>query len=171
MAPSESSQEVGARAANVLAPESSLFVHPDVAELGGALTSAMLAAASRPYELNLAATRFAFNLARIGPAALARWAGAHVAPPLPVDGKDRRFADPAWNDNAGFFALRQGYVAFSQFAEDLIAAAQLDPATERKARLLMRLIVDASAPTNLLVTNPAALKRAFETGGASVLKG
>ncbi|MDP9344206.1 MAG: hypothetical protein M3P44_00505 [Actinomycetota bacterium] len=29
----------------------------------------------------------------------------------------------------------------------------------------MSLLADALAPTNLLLTNPAALKRAFDTGG------
>ena len=31
--------------------------------------------------------------------------------------------------------------------------------------------IDAAAPTNLLLGNPAALKRAFDTGGASVVRG
>ena len=32
-------------------------------------------------------------------------------------------------------------------------------------------MTEALAPTNLLPTNPAAIKRAFETGGASLLSG
>ena len=31
--------------------------------------------------------------------------------------------------------------------------------------------MSAAAPTNFLASNPAALKRAFDTGGASVLRG
>ncbi len=33
------------------------------------------------------------------------------------------------------------------------------------------MLVDAMAPTNFLATNPAALKRAFETGGVSLMRG
>jgi hypothetical protein len=43
--------------------------------------------------------------------------------------------------------------------------------TDAKARLASDWILAALAPTNYLATNPAALKRAFETGGASVLAG
>ena len=43
--------------------------------------------------------------------------------------------------------------------------------TDQKARLAVGFAFDALAPTNFLATNPAAMKRAFETGGASVLRG
>jgi polyhydroxyalkanoate synthase len=43
--------------------------------------------------------------------------------------------------------------------------------TDAKARLISDLMLAALAPTNFFATNPAALKRAFETGGASVLAG
>ena len=56
-----------------------------------------------------------------------------------------RFADPAWTANPAFFAVRQAHLA--------------------------GFLLDAAAPTNFLPTNPAALKRAFETGGASVVAG
>ena len=37
--------------------------------------------------------------------------------------------------------------------------------------MFIELMLDALAPTNFLPTNPAALKRAFDTGGASLVKG
>jgi len=36
---------------------------------------------------------------------------------------------------------------------------------------MLGFLVDAAAPTNFLLTNPAALKRVIETGGASVAPG
>ena len=53
-----------------------------------------------------------------------------------------------------------------------MSAAGLEPQQEAKARLMSGLVVGeaALAPTNCLATNPAALKRAYETGGASVAK-
>ena len=95
----------------------------------------------------------------------ARSAGVDAAPPIPVN-KDKRFADRTWEDNAGFAGLRQAYLAFRQFSEDLLDAGSGDPVSDGKARLMSGFLLDALAPTNFLATNPAALKRAFETGGA-----
>jgi len=42
---------------------------------------------------------------------------------------------------------------------------------DAKAALATGFLLDALAPTNFLLTNPAALKRMFETGGASLVAG
>ncbi|HEY1333600.1 MAG TPA: hypothetical protein VGF31_05020, partial [Myxococcaceae bacterium] len=118
--------------------------------------------------------------------ALARWAnGALVATgasavravgapsegPMPVPAKDRRFGDKTWSENALFFWLLQHHLLREQLAKDLLAIAQVGETTERKARMASQLLVDALAPTNFFVTNPVALRRAFETGGLSTLRG
>jgi polyhydroxyalkanoate synthase subunit PhaC len=170
--PWESPWDVADRAANVLAPESSVFeADSDVAGFGGSLARAAAGAAAHPLGAAEASARFAADLARLPLVALARFLGADVPPPLPVDPKDRRFADPTWTDNPAFYALRQAYLATARLSDQLIDAAELDPVADGKARLVSRLVLDALAPTNFLPTNPAALKRALETGGGSVLKG
>src|SRR5439155_21659510 len=40
-----------------------------------------------------------------------------------------------------------------------------------QARFAAGIVTSAAAPTNFLVSNPAALKRAFETGGMSLVRG
>jgi len=100
-----------------------------------------------------------------------RTLGQSAPGPLPGDAADRRFADPAWEDNPAFFWLRQSYLIFRRLAEDLVAAGELDETTREKAAFAVSLLADALAPTNALMTNPAALKRAFETGGQSVVAG
>ena len=40
-----------------------------------------------------------------------------------------------------------------------------------KAGFTAELLIDALAPTNFLATNPAAQKRALETGGMSLVRG
>ena len=169
--PWDSPWNVADHAANVLGPESSVFESDsDVADFGRSLGRAA-AADAHPLATAEASARFAADLARIPLVALARFAGADVPPPVPADADDRRFADPTWTENPAFFALRQAYLAAARLTEQLIDAAELDPRTDGKARLAARLMLDAAAPTNFLPTNPAALKRALETGGGSVLRG
>ena len=154
-----------------LGSESELFPDPDVAGFGKALGLVAKGLAVRPVDVTAAGARFAVGLARIPATAMARWLGLAQPPTFEVDAHDRRFADPAWIENPFFYSLRQYFLAVGMLTEQLICDAGLSPATERKARLASGLILDLLAPTNFLLANPAALKRAFETCGASVLKG
>src|SRR5580693_9111444 len=70
--------------------------------------------------------------------------------------RDRRFADPAW---AGNPLLRRAMQAY-------LAAAD----SERVGFVLTNLI-DALAPSNNPLLNPAAVKAAVDTGGGSVVAG
>ncbi len=67
--------------------------------------------------------------------------------------------------------MRQAYLAATQLAHELLAVGAGDTVADAKAGLAAGFVLDALAPTNFLLTNPAALKRAFETGGASLAAG
>ena len=86
-------------------------------------------------------------------------------------GGDRRFADAAWSDSAAFRRLLQAYVALGKSLDACVDDAQLDATNTDRARFVVSLLVDALAPTNFIVTNPAALKKAVDTRGASVIRG
>jgi polyhydroxyalkanoate synthase subunit PhaC len=156
--------------AAAIAPEASEFGSLDLAGFGEAMAAVAGRASASPAHVAAALGKFWLNLARTGPAAAALWLGVPVDPPVPV-AADRRFADPAWSGNPFFFALRQCYLAACQLTGDLLAAGQGDPSSDAKAELAAGFLTDALAPTNFLLTNPAALKRAFDTGGSSVLAG
>jgi polyhydroxyalkanoate synthase len=85
--------------------------------------------------------------------------------------KDARFAQAAWLENPAFRMLSQSYLSVAGALSRL--ASQVDGSWEERerARFATELVVSAVSPTNLLLTNPAALERAFETGGASLLRG
>jgi len=157
-------------ALTALAPEAGAF-DLDPALFGRALGTAAVSVARHPESAARAGLRCALDLTRTSLAAASRAAGRSAAGPVSPDARDRRFSDPAWEDNAAFFALRQSYLVLRRLAEDLLAAAELDAGTRAKAAFAVELLADALAPTNLLLTNPAALKRAFETGGRSVVAG
>jgi polyhydroxyalkanoate synthase subunit PhaC len=167
----------GEEAMAAVAPEGGIFARLDPVSFGGSL----MTVARRAY-LNPAATagaywRLGLALAKIGPEAVVRWSGrddtAAGAGPQPGRSlaKDKRFADAAWRDNPAFFAIGQAYLAALQLTDDLLAAGQGDAVADAKARLASDIVLAGLAPTNYLPTNPAALKRAFDTGGASVAAG
>ena len=118
-----------------------------------------------------AVSRYAAGSLVVAGATVSRLAGAKTEGVMPVPAKDRRFADKSWEENAFFFGLLQRHLLREKLAQDLVDAAGLDDQTAKKARLGSQLAVDASAPTNFLFTNPTALRRVFETGGLSLLKG
>ena len=171
MSVQEPAWQTGAQASEALGPEMGLLARLDPADFGKSLLTALTRAAGRPAEVGRAWLQYGSAMATAGPAAVARWAGAATPPPVPLDERDRRFADPAWDGNPAYFTLRQAYLATRQLGEDLLAAGRGDPLTDQKAQLAMGFAFDALAPTNFLLANPAALKKAFDTGGASVLAG
>ncbi len=166
-----SAREVAERAASVLGPESGLFEDMDAAGFGDAVSKAIQATLSNPLVPLQAASQLASDLAQIPLVAANRWFGRETEPPVEVDPKDRRFGDPAWDTNPLFYSVRLAYLAASRCARQVVSSAALDTDSGRKAAMAVDLVLDAVAPTNFLPTNPAALKRAFDTGGASLAKG
>jgi polyhydroxyalkanoate synthase len=84
---------------------------------------------------------------------------------------DRRFEDPAWREHPAFRRLMQAYLLLSATANKTIDAAGLEDSDARAAHFVADLVADTLAPTNAFWSNPAAIKRAFDTGGMSVVRG
>src|SRR6202790_5196089 len=171
MTTQETAWQAGESAAEVLGPEAGVFASADAAGLGAATLAVLRRAARKPGATAAAGVRYWASLALAGPVATARWLGLDAAPPVPVPEGDKRFADRTWSDNPAFFAVRQAHLAAARLAEDLLAAGAGDAVDDAKAALATGFLLDALAPTNFLATNPAALKRALETGGASGMAG
>ncbi|HKG49387.1 MAG TPA: alpha/beta fold hydrolase [Actinomycetales bacterium] len=167
----QSPWDVADQAASALAPESGLVNDTDVAELGRAMGLVMTKAMKNPAAGLDAIARLSGRLAPIPAVALSRWLGGRPTAPVDLNPKDRRFLDAAWTDNPMFYALRLTHAAWGQFTDDLVDMVGLDPLTREKALLALHLMNDAMAPTNYLATNPAALKKAFDTGGKSLADG
>ncbi len=84
---------------------------------------------------------------------------------------DRRFADPAFRDHPIYRRLMQTYLAWREALLGLVDEVDLDAKSRARGQFALTLLTEAAAPTNTLIGNPAALKRALETGGTSLWRG
>jgi polyhydroxyalkanoate synthase subunit PhaC len=95
-------------------------------------------------------------------------AGRSEVAPAPGD---RRFTDPWWQTNPAYKRLGQSYLAWNRTVADTIDELDLDPKSVLRSRFISGLLTEAVAPTNTLLGNPAALKRAVQTRGRSLRDG
>ena len=147
------------------------LVGADPVALLRSLAAAGGSLAKNPAGTAAAGGRLAIGLAAAARAAGARALGADEAGPMSPAPSDKRFNDPAYTDNSWYYLLEQDYLLSSQLVDELLDATELDDTEQVKARFAARFIVDALSPTNTLPGNPAAMRRAFDTGGKSVLRG
>jgi len=85
--------------------------------------------------------------------------------------RDRRFQDETWSKNPLYKRGMQSWLAMRNELDGWISDSRMHPADKVRAKFVTDLIIDALAPTNTLLGNPAAMKRLFETGGLSLARG
>jgi len=84
---------------------------------------------------------------------------------------DRRFSDPAWNDEPVYDYLKQAYLLAARQLHEFVAAAPVDDATRAQVDFASRQMMNALAPTNFPHTNPQVARRTIESGGLSLMTG
>src|SRR5271165_5074964 len=128
---------------------------------GGSGLRLAAALAARPRLVAGRGTRLAGELARIA-------AGRSQVQP---SRRDRRFTDPGWAGNPLLRRTMQAYLTAAQTAEGVVAEAGLDEADSERVGFVLTNLIDALAPSNNPLLNPAAVKAAIDTGGKSALTG
>ena len=86
---------------------------------------------------------------------------------------DKRFAAPEWHLNPVYRTLKEVYLLASDWLLKNVDEmdGNLEPAERQRINFHLRQFVDAMSPTLMLMSNPAALHKAIETGGASLAAG
>jgi len=86
---------------------------------------------------------------------------------------DPRFSSEAWESNPYYKMLKETYFLATEYLlnEADETDGQGDTEEQRRLKFHLRQFVEAMAPINFLLTNPDVLKRAFETGGTSLVEG
>ncbi|SOZ39717.1 Poly(3-hydroxyalkanoate) polymerase 1 (plasmid) [Cupriavidus neocaledonicus] len=90
--------------------------------------------------------------------------------PLP-SARDRRFGDAAWRDNPLYRMSLQGYQAWRDALGGFVRRSVMDARSKHRAQYFTELVIDALAPTNTLLGNPAALRRTVESCGMNLVSG
>ena len=74
--------------------------------------------------------------------------------------RDRRFADPGWTGNPLLRRTMQAYLATAESVEGVVAEAGLDERDSERVGFVLTNLIDALAPSNNPLLNPAAVKAA-----------
>src|SRR6201995_5312669 len=85
--------------------------------------------------------------------------------------RDRRFADPGWAGNPLLRRAMQPYLAAAETTEGVVADAGLDWADSERVGFGVTNLIDALAPSNNPLLNPAALQAAIDTGAGRARAG
>jgi polyhydroxyalkanoate synthase len=145
---------------------------PDPDIVRNAFAALAEALRAEPERLRQAQAELARQLEALSFYVQRRAAGEAVPPLIAPSPGDRRFKDPAWREEIGYDGLKQAYLLATRWLEEIVAGTPgLEPAMRRKVLFYTRQLVDALAPTNAPLLNPAVLRRAAETGGESLRLG
>ncbi|NQX95289.1 MAG: alpha/beta fold hydrolase [Erythrobacter sp.] len=95
---------------------------------------------------------------------------ADALPELPR--KDRRFADPAWQENPAFALLHQTYLMLAEYFRNSVQSMKgIDSERRKQLEFAVNALAEAMSPGNFLLTNPVVMKRTIETRGQNLVRG
>jgi len=84
---------------------------------------------------------------------------------------DKRFSDPTWKESSFHSSLLKAYLAWGEAVNGLVEKTSLSDIDKARAHLVTEILIDAVAPTNAMVTNPAAVRKFVDSGGQSLWRG
>src|SRR3970040_1675780 len=125
-----------------------------------------------PMEFAELAMRFAAGLAALQLNAGPRLRGRDTPGAVRPQPDDQRFSDPVWSNELGWNLLKQWYLSSTRHVQAaLYQTPGLSSRERRRAAFWWRNWLNAMAPTNFLLTNPVAVRKAIETRGESLRRG
>jgi polyhydroxyalkanoate synthase len=144
----------------------------DPMQMGNAFVELTTRMMSNPADLAQAQFGLWQDYVRLWQSTTQRMLGQDPEPVIVPERGDRRFKDPAWNDNPLFDYVKQSYLLASRFLlERTKSNGHADDKTSQKVEFYTRQFVDALAPSNFAMTNPEVLRATIETRGENLLRG
>ncbi|PSV21318.1 class I poly(R)-hydroxyalkanoic acid synthase [Photobacterium leiognathi subsp. mandapamensis] len=85
---------------------------------------------------------------------------------------DKRFCDPAWENEAFYNYIKQSYLLFSDTMRNAIDSIEgVDEKAKERLSFFSRQAINALSPTNFITTNPELAKLTVATNGENLVKG
>lgn len=147
-------------------------VNPDPLNLAGAFQEMMSRLMADPARLVEAQIKLWQDYTALWVHATDRFLGKETAPLVEPEKGDKRFRDPAWQENNVFDFLKQSYLLTARWMQGTVRDVEgLDPKVAKKVDFYTRQFVDAMSPSNFLMTNPEVLRATVESNGENLVKG
>ncbi|MDO9223674.1 MAG: class I poly(R)-hydroxyalkanoic acid synthase [Caulobacter sp.] len=152
--------------------DSPAALSPDPFHVGPALTDVMGRLAAQPDRLLRAQADLFSRYLDLWQTTARRMGGETVEPVIEPAKGDKRFNDPEWGAHPVYDVMKQSYLLTSGWLNELVSDVEgVDPLEKRRVEFFIKMLTDAISPSNFLMSNPAALKEARETGGESLVRG
>jgi len=146
--------------------------HLDPLGMAMPLVHAQLAWASHPQELAEAMSELSTRMLALQWHSWLRMLGLPSEDVELPNPDDTRFADPVWKESATWDIAKEWYLMTTHHIQDMLYETPgLSSRDRRHAAFWWRKWLNAIAPTNFLLTNPVALRKAAETHGESLVRG
>jgi polyhydroxyalkanoate synthase len=84
---------------------------------------------------------------------------------------DRRFSDATWKESTLHSGMLKAYLAWGDAVSGFVDKTSLNEIDKARAHLVTEILIDAVAPTNAILTNPAAVRKFVDSGGQSLWSG
>ncbi|MEL6299103.1 MAG: class I poly(R)-hydroxyalkanoic acid synthase [Pseudomonadota bacterium] len=98
--------------------------------------------------------------------------GQPTEPVAEPDPTDKRFKDPAWEENPYFNYWKQAYLITTRWAEDLLQKTDgLNEDQRHRSEFHLRLLTSALSPSNFPTTNPEVVRETFRTNAENLVEG
>ncbi len=144
----------------------------DPANLAGAFMEMTARLMAEPEKLMQAQITLWQDYLNLWQATANRMMGQDAGPVIEPEKGDKRFRDPAWDENHVFDYMKQSYLLTSRWLENVVGDVEgMDDKTQHKVEFYTRQITEAMSPTNFAMTNPEVIRATVESKGENLVRG
>lgn len=85
--------------------------------------------------------------------------------------QDKRFQDPAWQQNIFFDFIKKYYLLNAQWVNDSLKQLDLDSNQQDYIEFMSKQFIDALSPSNFIFSNPEVIRESLDSGMSNIVHG